>query len=57
MPSDECYDTLPTNIWDVNIGSSNGLVPSRNRPLPEPKLAHFVVVYMVSLGLNELNSA
>ena len=24
--------------WQVNIGSGNGLVPSRNKPLPKPML-------------------
>ena len=24
--------------WSVNIGSGNGLVPSGNKPLPEPML-------------------
>ena len=29
--------------WSVNIGSSNGLVPSGNKPLPEPMLTHISV--------------
>ena len=29
--------------WLVNIGSGNGLVPSGNKPLPEPKLTHIYV--------------
>ena len=33
----------------VNIGSGNGLVPSGNKPLPEPMLTQ-----MVYLGHNEL---
>ena len=30
-------DTTP-HLWLVNIGSGNGLVPSGNKPLPEPML-------------------
>ena len=26
------------HLWSVNIGSGNGLVPSGNKPLPEPML-------------------
>ena len=30
---------MPQNLTDdVNIGSGNGLVPSGNKPLPEPVL-------------------
>ena len=29
--------------WKVNIGSSTGLVPSGNKPLPEPLLAQINV--------------
>ena len=40
--------------WSVNIGSGNGLVPSGNKPLPEPMLTKIFVDHMVSLGPNEL---
>ena len=39
--------------WSVNIGSGNGLVPSGNKPLPEPMLTQ-ICRHMVSLGQNEL---
>ena len=29
--------------WEVNIGSGNGLVPSGNKPLPEPMLTQIYV--------------
>ena len=29
--------------WSVNIGSGNGLVPSGNKPLPEPTLSKIPV--------------
>ena len=29
--------------WKVNIGSGNGLVPSGNKPLPEPMLTQIYV--------------
>ena len=29
--------------WQVNIGSGNGLVPSGNKPLPEPMLTQIYV--------------
>ena len=29
--------------WQVNIGSSNGLLPLGNKPLPEPVLTHVYV--------------
>ena len=28
--------------WEVNIGSGNRLVPSGNKPLPEPMLTHMI---------------
>ena len=31
------------NWWSVNIGSGNGLVPSGNKPLPEPMLTQISV--------------
>ena len=43
--------------WKVNIGSGNGLVPSGNKPLPEPMLTQFLValwtqwVNVPSLGI------
>ena len=30
---------IPQKLTDVNIGSSNGLVPSGNKPFPEPILS------------------
>ena len=39
--------------WSVNVGSGNGLVPSGNKPLPEPMLTQ-ISRHMVSLGHNEL---
>ena len=41
--------------WSVSIGSGNGLVPSGNKPLPEPMLTQ-ICRHMASLGLNELIS-
>ena len=40
-----------------NIGSGNGLVPSGNKPLPEPMLAMTQIscCHMASLGHNELS--
>ena len=43
-------DTWP-HLWIVNIGSGNGLVPSGNKPLPEPLLTHIYVGHMVSLAI------
>ena len=40
-------------VSQVNIGSGNGLVPSGNKPLPEPKLMQ-ICHHMMSLGHNEL---
>ena len=35
---------MPQDLTDdVNIGSGNGLVPSGNKPLPEPMLTQFLV--------------
>ena len=36
------------------ISPGNGLVPSGNKPLPEPMLTQIFVTIMVSLGHNEL---
>ena len=30
-------------LWEVNIGSGNGLVPSGNKPLPKPMLTQIYV--------------
>ena len=30
-----------TDDWSVNIGSGHGLVPSGNKPSPEPMLTEF----------------
>ena len=35
---------MPEEIFDVNIGSGNGLVPSDNRPLLDPKLTQICVI-------------
>ena len=35
---------MPQYLTDVNIGSGNGLVPSGNKPLPEPMLTQIYVV-------------
>ena len=41
--------------WQVNIGSSNGLVPSGNKPLPESMLTQLDLSrHMASLGHNVL---
>ena len=40
--------------WLVNIGLGNGLVPSGNKPLPEPMLTQIFVTVSMSLGHNEL---
>ena len=34
---------IGTYWWQVNIGSGNGLVPSGNKPLPEPMLTQIYV--------------
>ena len=34
----ECNDSCNETLLQVNIGSSNGLVPPHNKPLPEPLL-------------------
>ena len=38
---------MPQDLTDdksaVNIGLGNGLVPSGNKPLPEPVLTHFLI--------------
>ena len=39
-------------LFDCNIGSSNGLVPSGTKPLPEPILRE--IMLLVSRGFNEL---
>ena len=33
-------NAINTHWFEVNIGSGNGLVPSDNKPLPEPTLTH-----------------
>ena len=30
-----------TDLYGINTGSGNGLVPSGNKPLPEPTLTKF----------------
>ena len=42
--------------WEFNIGSGNGLVPSGNKPLPDPILTQIPVAIgrHYSLGHNEL---
>ena len=45
-----CPQMITTGPGDlVNIGSGNGLVPSGNRPLPEPMLTQSSCQHMVSL--------
>ena len=39
----------------INIGSGNGLVPSGNKPLPEPMLTQDLCHHMASLGHNVLS--
>ena len=34
---------IDANKSDVNIGSGNGLVPSGNKPLPEPMLTQIYI--------------
>ena len=34
--------------WQVNIGLGNGLVPSDNKPLPEPMLTQMLSPYGVT---------
>ena len=41
--------------WSVDIGSGDGLVPSGNKPSPEPMLTQ-ICCHMASLGHNELIS-
>ena len=40
-----CPNMIVTGLhwWSVNIGSGNGLVPSGNKPLPEPMLTQISV--------------
>ena len=40
--------------WSVNFGSGNGLVPSGNKPLPEPMFDPDLCHHMAWLGHNEL---
>ena len=52
MPSGGCQRNL---LMIVDIGSGNGLVPSGNKPLPEPRLTHSVLCrHVASLGPNKL---
>ena len=53
LPLDECQFDL-TDDESTVIGSGNGLVPSGNKPLPEPMVTQISVAEMASLGLNEL---
>ena len=46
--------SLGLHWWSVNIGSGNGLVPSGNKPLPEPMLTQISCRHLASLGPNEL---
>ena len=36
-----------TFLWYVNFGSGNGLLPSGNKPLPEPSWPRFLFTYIV----------
>ena len=40
--------------WLVNIGSGNGLVPSGNKPLPEPMLTQIDVVIQAPMSWDSL---
>ena len=40
----ECQSIARPYRWLVNIGSGNGLVPSGNKPLPEPMLTQTYVI-------------
>ena len=46
---------MPQNSTDdkSTTGSGNGLVPSGNKPLPEPMLTQISFAIMASLGPNE----
>ena len=37
---------MPLDLTDVNIGLSNGFMPSGNKPLPEPILAQIYVTIL-----------
>ena len=52
MPSGE-YNMIYS--LQVNIGSDNGLVPSGNKPLPEPVLTKISRRYMASLATMSFN--
>ena len=46
LSSDECHWTLlMISMVSNNIGSGNGLVPSGNKPLPQPMLSFFMSLY------------
>ena len=44
-----------TNIW-VDIGSDNGLVPSGNKPFPEPMLTYMYHQRCSVRGINPLGA-
>ena len=44
--------SLGLHWWSVNTGSGNGLVPSGNKPLPEPMLTQ-ISRHLASQGHNE----
>ena len=39
----------------VNIGSSNGLVPSGNKPLPEPVLSKIICCHQATMSYFFIN--
>ena len=39
----EIMNVIGLHWWSVNIGSGDGLVPSGNKPLPEPMLTQISV--------------
>ena len=42
-------------LWLLNIGSANALVPSGNKPLPEPVLTQiYVSIWQSSVKVNTL---
>ena len=52
MKLESKYKSFLSWKWSVNLGSGNGLVPSGNKPLPEPMLTQITV----TIGHNELTT-
>ena len=58
FPHDNRPKMIATGLhwWYVNSGSGNGLVPSDNKPLPEPMLRQIYVAiwrHQATMGLNQ----